>query len=311
MLISKKEKLKSLSSENEGESLHKSLTAFEMPALLSTITTGLDVHQVDLWKLVDAAPEWNFYSPLSSSKMIELVESIRVLGLMHPLVVWEQMDGSFMILSGHNRKKAYDLLLEETSDDKFKKIYCYVKKFNDLTEDEAKEIIIDTNWVQRELSSTERAQSIFQKYTKLRSARDGFKNKNYEGKTRDLIAKQFEITGRQVSDYYRLNYLSKEFKAMLEDNKLSIKAGVRLAQFNPPDQKYLYNTFKNTLDNKVILKLSPSFSKEEINQVIEDYLAAFGEDMVQISYKLTLPLEQRESFEKDMQKVLNKYGINQ
>ena len=310
MLNSKKVKFKNLSAENEENSLSKAVSAFEMPALLSSISTGLDVHQIELNKLNDAPDAWNFYSTLSESKMTELIESIRELGLMHPVVVWEQMDGSYMILSGHNRKKAYELLLEETSDDKYKKIYCYVKKQGDITEAEAKEIIIDTNWVQRELSPIEKAKSIYQKYTSFKSSREGFRNKNYQGKTRDLVAKQFEITGRQVSDYYKLNDLTPEFKELLEANRISIKAGVRLAQFDGSTQKFIYDNYNETLHNKIILKLETSFSQEEISEIFSDYMEDLTDGLIHLSYKFTLTPDVKESFDKDLHKIFKKYGIH-
>lgn len=312
MLNSKRDKLKSLSTENEklNELIPRTISAFEMPDILSTITTGLDVHQVDLDKLFEAPNEWNFYSPLSRAKMLELVESIQDLGLLHPIVVWEQLDGTYMILSGHNRKRAYEILLEETSDDKYKKIYCYVKKNADLTEDEAKEIIIDTNWVQRELSTVERAKSIYQKYTKLRNNRETKQSYNHQGKTRDLIASQYDITGRQVSDYYRLNYLIPEFKELLEDNKLSIKAGVRLAQFNTSLQKFIYNNYKDKLINKIILRLNPTFNEDDISETIEDAYKLLGEDMVKLSYKFMVSQDNKDKFESELNKLLIKYDIS-
>jgi ParB family chromosome partitioning protein len=315
LLNSKKEKLKSLSTEKENKTTTNSLTALEMPALLSSITTGLDIHQIELNKLVDAPQEWNFYSHLSNSKMLELVESIKDIGLMHPIVVWEQNDGNYMILSGHNRKKAYSIILESMVDspneeiDKYKKIHCYVKKFEDLTVDEAKEIIIDTNWVQRELSPVEKAKSIFEKYTNLKSNRAQSKNKLQRGKTRDLIAKQFDISGRQVADYYRLNYLIKEFKELLRNNSISIKAGVKLAQFSTQDQNFIYKNYKDILDNKMILKLEPSFSHEDIDDMFESFLEDMRQDMVKLSYKLMVPLDLQDSFQKDFNKIISKYGI--
>jgi ParB family chromosome partitioning protein len=144
--------------------------------------------------------------------MEELIESIEKNGLLHPLVVWEQNDGNYLILSGHNRKEAFQILYDSTKDEQYSKVFCYIKKCNEITEDEAKEIIIDTNWVQRELSTIEKAQSIYRKYTAI-----GRKQKVKDGEGQgirnyDIIAEQYNISGRHVLNYYKLNILLMKLK---------------------------------------------------------------------------------------------------
>lgn len=275
------------------------LGAGENVDVLSTFTVGMDIIAIDIDKLVSAPKEWNFYGDLPADKMDELVNSIRSNGLLVPLIVWEQDNGTYMILSGHNRKKAIIQLLEEYKDafpqqfdaDKLSeitnenikpvfnvnfiatlvdtnRIHCFVKRVNEISEEGAKEIIIDTNWVQRILTTTEKAKSIIYKYTSIGRKK---RSKNGEGKSeevRDIIAAQFKIKGRQVSNYLRLNYLIPGFEDQLSRNKLSIKAGVVLSQFPNNIQTWIFNKYGEILSNKNILHLKKEMSKPEITKIL-------------------------------------------
>ena len=56
-------------------------------------------------------------SQATLSWMFPGVTSTCLLYTSHPIVVWKQPDGALMILSGHNRVRAYTALLEKTGGD--------------------------------------------------------------------------------------------------------------------------------------------------------------------------------------------------
>lgn len=281
--------------------------AFQMPDILANLSTGLDIFKVDITKLKDAPDDWNFYSPLSKSKMEELVESIKNIGIMHPLVVWEQSDGQYLILSGHNRKKAYELLLERTNDNKYEKIHCYIKKKNELTIESAKEIIIDTNWVQRQLTPIEKAKSIYEKYTGIVKNKPVYKTKDEDGHTRDKIAEEYNISGRQVSNYYRLNFLIDEIKEMIVNNEMSIRTGVKIAMFHPLTQKFLFDNYKDFLNSKIVKDLDPQLEEEEIKTIMDKNLTS--EEDINLKYTFVISEKDKVSFEKELESLLLKYKV--
>ncbi len=301
-------KISQASSENNTadmfSSVYNMMSASNMADVLTNMSIGMDIFKIELDKLKDAPVEWNFYSPLTMKKMEELIESIRKNGLLHPLVVWEQDDGKYFILSGHNRKKAYQILYDTTGDDQYSKIFCYVKKFKDLTEDEAKEIIIDTNWVQRELSAIEKAQSIYRKYTSL-----GRKQKVKDGEGQgirnyDIIAKQYNISGRHVLNYYKLNYLIDDIQNMISDNRLSIKAGVKLSDIHPLTQKWMYDNFKDSINNQSVFKIKKDMTNEEIEKVL-----CGKEESGNIELKFTIPMVLKEDFENYINEFYKKHNL--
>lgn len=190
--------------------------------------------ELSLDSLVAASAQWNFYAPLPDDKMLELIASIQENGLLHPIVVWQRKGQPTMVLSGHNRLEAFRRLYKATGDAQYEKILCTVR--DDLSEEQAREIIVDSNWVQRSLSPSEKARSISQKYAlsgrKARSA-----NGSRHTSTYDMIAQQYGLSGRQIARYVKLGSLEDELLILLDDGKLSVAAGVKLADFPAEQQK--------------------------------------------------------------------------
>jgi len=101
----------------------------------------------------------------------DMVESIRLYGILLPIIIWHTEDGRYIILSGHNRKEcgqAAGLLIAPV-----------IIKEN-LSYEDAVLIVIETNLRQRSFSDmceSERAYCLFEHYKAMKS----------QGKRTDLI----------------------------------------------------------------------------------------------------------------------------
>lgn len=257
--------------------------------------------------LEDAPSEWNFYKPLNDNKMTELIESIEKNGLINPVIVWEKEESSlsnpkYMILSGHNRVKAYKMLLSITNNVEYNKIAAIVKGKNDITEDEAKEIIIDTNWVQRQLSGVEKAQSIIRKYALLQKK---YSKNERQGRLRDVIAKEYNITGRQIDNYRNLENLIEEIQMMVFNNEISITAGCEAAKLKKEIQKWIYDNYPEKINTSYIRKIKADMEIDDVKKIFEES----EEQKSDISFKASISLELYEKYKKLPNKdkdVLNK-----
>ena len=171
--------------------------AVSLPSLMAELPGTRRLEEVPLDKLSPAPAAWNFYAPLPDDKLLELIESIRTSELLHPIVVWKQPDGDLMILSGHNRVRAYTALLEKTGEDKYHRIPATV--LTDISADEAHEIVVDSNYVQRVLTPSEKARSISQKYAlagRKKRSRNGVRKSKYE-----QIGEEYNLSARQIARY--------------------------------------------------------------------------------------------------------------
>lgn len=278
--VSRSEEIKNrlrLSQENEDNEIM--LTTEK----IKNITTGMDIFQLELDKLKAAPKEWNFYVPLNDNKMGELIESIIDNGLLNPIIVWETDNNDYMILAGHNRVKAYNLIYEQTKNEKYKKIHAYIKKKDEINEDEARTIIIDTNFVQRQLSTIEKTKSIVIKYNQL-----GRKKRNSGGEsTAETIAKQYNLKERQIYNYYKLNNLIPEFMKRIDNATLSIKSGLKLADIHSDLQKDIYDNYNDVLDNNKVKSLNIKVDREAIITQLESETYKF----VPVTLKVPVELE--------------------
>jgi len=192
-------------------------------------------------------------------RLDDMVESIRVNGILMPLLVRPLQDGDYEVLAGHNRLESGKIagLLE---------IPCIIKE--GLTNEEAHLIVTESNLVQRsfaDLSHSERAEALSNHYNAIK----------HQGKRTDLIRqveallngedvedsesanggnctpsgnKSIEVTGAKyglsknsVARYIRINSLISGFKEMLDSEELAIRAGVSLSYIGEERQQSLLN----------------------------------------------------------------------
>ena len=208
--------------------------AVTLPTLMAELPGTRRLEELPLDRLSPAPTEWNFYAPLPDDKLLELIESIQTNELLHPIVVWKQPDGALMILSGHNRVRAYTALLEKTGEEKYRRIPATV--LTDITADEAHEIVVDSNYVQRVLTPSEKARSISQKYAlagRKKRSKNGERKSKYE-----QIGEEYNLSGRQIARYVRLGSLDKSLLALLDGGKLPLTTALRLVDFAPDSRKF-------------------------------------------------------------------------
>jgi len=194
--------------------------------IMANMSSGMDIYPLPLMLLDDAPEAWNFYRPLPEDKFFELMESIREKGLLAPLIVWKRGE-RYMILSGHNRKRALQRLHDITGEQRFSQAHCLVRQEDSLSEDDAQALLIDANWCQRSLSPSERAKSICRKYAILGRAARG------SGRSYEALAEQYGLHATQIYQYTRIAALEKCWLERLDEGLLTIKACVRLASFSP------------------------------------------------------------------------------
>lgn len=239
--------------------------AVTLPTLMAELPGTRRLEELPLDKLSPAPTEWNFYAPLPDDKLLELIESIQTNELLHPIVVWKQPDGALMILSGHNRVRAYTALLEKTGEEKYRRIPATV--LTDITADEAHEIVVDSNYVQRVLTPSEKARSISQKYAlagRKKRSKNGERKSKYE-----QIGEEYNLSGRQIARYVRLGSLDKSLLALLDGGKLPLTTALRLVDFAPDSQRYLAARHADELASPKMAKLTAAMSAEEIDAALQ------------------------------------------
>lgn len=169
-------------------------------------------------------------------KMLETVESIRERGVLIPILVRPQNDGTFQIVSGHRRCHA-SLLAGKTE------IPAIVR---DMDDDTAILLMVDSNLQREELLPSEKAFVYKMKLdamkrqgqrTDLTSAQFGRK---FDGKeSRELLAEQTGESRNQISRYIRLTYLVPDLLDRVDNKTMAFNAAVEVSYLTEPEQKML------------------------------------------------------------------------
>lgn len=108
--------------------------------VVRTGETDIKIH------LIDAFPN-HPYHVFDDQDMEELTDSIRANGLLNPIIVRNKSDGRYELISGHRRKRAYEIL-------KINKIRAIIV---DVDDDAAIIMMVDSNCQRSMILPSEKA----------------------------------------------------------------------------------------------------------------------------------------------------------
>ena len=141
-----------------------------------------------------------------------LVESIKLNGLLLPIIVRRKENGRYELLSGHRRKLAYEIL-------GLKEIDAVIK---DLNDDDATIYMVDSNMYREKLLPSEKAFAYRMKMEAMKH--QGKASCHYDTKLRsdEKLSEKSNDSARQIQRYIRLTYLIPELLEIV-DNTGKIK----------------------------------------------------------------------------------------
>lgn len=207
----------------------------------------------------------------NEEKKKEMIESIKINGIMQPLIVRPIKNQKYQILAGHNRKNC----AEEIG---IKELPCIIKE--NLTEDEAKIYLIDTNLCTRDnISIMERAKAYKIKY-------DTYKKKNIKtsmteeikkdnlGIARCQMIKEEKTSNGTIQRYLRLTYLIPELQEAIEDDKIKINTGEKLSFLSEREQIVISEILSENIKiSDSIARRIKKESEKHRNEYINNHLS--------------------------------------
>ena len=195
------------------------------------VTKENDVEEIDI-SLIHPFKNHPF-KVLDDQKMDELVNSVINQGIISPVLVRPNGDGTYEMISGHRRMHAAKRA-------QLKKIPAIVM---DLNDDESTIIMVDANLQREEILPSERAYSFKMKMDAMRhqgACRHNVdKLSPVERKTATIVGEGSGLTGRSVQRYIKLTELIPELLEMVDNKQLSLVNGVDIATFDKEVQEYL------------------------------------------------------------------------
>lgn len=188
-------------------------------------------------------------------RLNDLVESISENGVLVPAIVRkiepDENGFEYEMLAGHNRQNAASLAHRE--------LPCIVKE--NLSDHDAWIYVIETNVLQRSFSEmlpSEKAAVLALRYSKmicqgrrndiieelkrLENPDEIRENKTcgidcHKSKSRDVVGAEYNLKGRAVANYLRINELSVALKIRIDDGEFTIAAAVQLSYLAQEEQQ--------------------------------------------------------------------------
>jgi ParB family chromosome partitioning protein len=175
--------------------------------------------------------------------MDDLVESIKKNGVLTPVIVRPDDEGTYEMISGHRRLHAAKRAGLAT-------IPAIVKP---MTDDEAIVAMVDSNVQREEILPSERAFALKMKMDaiKRQGARTDLDVTSTHNERRletaDVVGEQSGISRAQVRRYIRLTELNSNLLEMVDNKKLQLMLAVDISYFDKDIQQWIYEYIKENV----------------------------------------------------------------
>mgnify|MGYP002542126069 CR=1 FL=1 len=192
----------------------------------------------------------------SESRKNTMIESIKINGIIEPIVVRKTENGKYQILSGHNRR----LCGREAGLTEFR---CIVKE--NMTEDEARLYMVDSNLMVRDVMPTERGKALSIRKECLRNEKIASKieneimqdNVDKLDTIQQKMIEENQMSNGNIQRYIRLNYLIPQLGDMVDNKEINLKTGENLSFLSKKEQRDISNIIE-----KENVKISEGMSKK-------------------------------------------------
>ena len=193
-----------------------------------------------------------------------LADSIKMVGLLDPILVWQEKSGNYYILCGHNRVRACKLAGLKT-------VTCNVKDYENI--EVAKLAVIASNLERRGgfecLSFEEKVSVIKEEFDTLKKLYDEDKEKYGKAAVLGFDAKKevgvhYNLSSTQANTYYQIGKVFKKEWIELIPKHFNVKTAFSLAHLNKENLTAIMNEIieaRDSEENKII-KIGDSQAKE-------------------------------------------------
>lgn len=180
------------------------------------------------------------YKVKDDESMAELIDSIKNYGLMQPVLVRPVENDMYEMVSGHRRKRAFELAGFET----------IPARVMEMTKDEAVLMMVDSNLYREEILPSEKARAYKMRLEAMKR-QAGRPKKNYSPpanisyKTSSgELAIQVGESKDQIYRYIRLTELIPELLDMVDEKRIALRPAVEISHLTKKSQKALFNAIE-------------------------------------------------------------------
>ena len=199
---------------------------------------------------------------VDDEKMDELVESIKESGVLTPVLVRPDDEGTYEMISGHRR-------LHAAKRAGLRKIPAIIKE---MTNDDATIAMVNANMQREEILPSERAFAFKMKMDAIKHQGKELTGTLFLEETKsnsgDIVGKASGLNRTQVFRYIRLTELIPKLLKMVDEGKLAVFVGVEISYFNHTYQQWLYEyiTENGMIKQEQLIELRPYREDDSLTQ---------------------------------------------
>ena len=203
------------------------------------------------------------FKVLDDEKMQDLIESVKLSGVLTPVLLRVDSNDEYEMISGHRRLHAAKMAGLTT-------IPAIVRE---LSDDDAVIAMVDANIQREELLPSEKAFAYRMKLEamKRQGSRTDLTLSQNETKSRsdEVLSKQVGESRAQVQRYIRLTELIPELLDLVDSKKLKFTVAVNISYIDKEIQKWIYEYIKDTgfIKPQQITALRNQLNECSVNQV--------------------------------------------
>ena len=203
------------------------------------------------------------FKVLDDEKMQDLIESVKLSGVLTPVLLRVDSNDEYEMISGHRRLHAAKMAGLNT-------IPAIVRE---LSDDDAVIAMVDANIQREELLPSEKAFAYRMKLEamKRQGSRTDLTLSQNETKSRsdEVLSKQVGESRAQVQRYIRLTELIPELLDLVDSKKLKFTVAVDISYIDKEIQKWIYEYIKDTgfIKPQQITALRNQLNEGSVNQV--------------------------------------------
>lgn len=203
------------------------------------------------------------FKVLDDEKMQDLIESVKLSGVLTPVLLRVDSNDEYEMISGHRRLHAAKMAGLTT-------IPAIVRE---LSDDDAVIAMVDANIQREELLPSEKAFAYRMKLEamKRQGSRTDLTLSQNETKSRsdEVLSKQVGESRAQVQRYIRLTELIAELLDLVDSKKLKFTVAVDISYIDKEIQKWIYEYIKDTgfIKPQQITALRNQLNEGSVNQV--------------------------------------------
>ncbi len=171
------------------------------------------------------------FKVLDNEEMNQMVESVQQFGILNPLIVRPDENGTYEIVSGHRRARAAELAGLTT-------VPAIVRQLDD---DAAIILMVDSNLARENILPSEKAWSYKLKLDAMkrqagRPSKDNLSQVGTQKRSDQLMAEEVGESRNQIQRYIRLTNLIPELLDMVDAKQISFNPAVELSYLKPFEQ---------------------------------------------------------------------------